>query len=65
MTKSELIFGKGLNAPPIERLARVVGVAPSTLRRWRKAPDYMPVWAVGRILKARGVKPELWADVFK
>ncbi len=58
MKKQELLFGYGVNTANMPMLAKCLGVSLSTLHRWRREPNKMPLWAAIRIAKLRGLSDE-------
>lgn len=62
---SSLIFGAGATASGVRELARLTGRSPSTVSRWRKTPDHIPLKDLQIILKARGADIETMARILK
>ena len=54
MTTQEYLFGTVLCPVNKKELARIIGVAPSTLSRWAKDPGTIPLDKFKAIVKARG-----------
>lgn len=65
MTKSEILFGTGVNAVNMARLSVAVGVSKGTMSRWKKEPDSIPLWAVSRICRLRGVPENQYKEVLR
>ncbi len=62
---SSLIFGAGATASGVRELARLTGRSPSTVSRWRKTPDHIPLGDLQIILKARGADIETMVRILK
>ncbi len=62
---SSLIFGAGATAAGVRELARLTGRSPSTICRWRRNPDNIPLKDLQIILKARGVEIETMVRILK
>lgn len=62
---SSLIFGAGATASGVRELARLTGRSASTVCRWRRNPDNIPLKDLQIILKARGADIETMARILK
>lgn len=52
---SAAIFGSAANACNMTELARITGIPRTTLHRYKRQPESMPLWALRAIVKARGM----------
>ncbi len=63
--KTAILFGTGVNAVNMARLSVAVGVSKGTISRWKKEPDSIPLWAVSRICRLRGVPENQYKEVLR
>lgn len=55
---SAALFGAGATACNLSELARATGLPVSTLSRYKRQPEKMPLSALRMIARARGLQPE-------
>ena len=58
MTTSELLFWTKLCPVNQKEMARLAGVNPATISRWRKNPGSIPWDKMKRIIRIRGLSAE-------
>lgn len=58
MTTSEILFGTKLCPVNQKEIARMVGVNPSTISRWRKDPGSIPWNKMQLLIRLRGVSAD-------
>lgn len=65
MGRSDIIFVGPTGKLNVQQIARITGISPSTLYRWRREPDSIPAGELRLLFKATKATPEDIVRFFK
>jgi transposase-like protein len=65
MARGDIIFVGPTGKLNVQQIARITGISPSTLYRWRNYPDSIPAGELRLLFKAVKLPPEKVIEFFK
>ena len=65
MARGDIIFVGPTGKLNVQQIARITGISPSTLYRWRHDPDIIPAGDLRLLFKAVKLPPEKVIEFFK
>lgn len=65
MGRADIIFVGPTGKLNVQQIARITGISPSTLYRWRREPDSIPAGELRLLFKATKTTPEDIVKFFK
>ena len=63
--RADIIFVGPTGKLNVQQIARITGISPSTLYRWRREPDSIPAGELRLLFKATKATPEDIVRFFK
>ena len=63
--RADIIFVGPTGKLNVQQIARVTGISPSTLYRWRREPDSIPAGELRLLFKAVKLPPEKVIEFFE